>query len=282
MSEPPLFPPRGRGRPRPCRPAGRGTPTHPSVGGEDVSQQPRARCLSPLYSPRVGGADFPDETFDVVCVDSPPRGRGRPLSPVTLDSRCRLTPAWAGKTEGHQVERDVVSTHPRVGGEDLLVRSPWIAGVDSPPRGRGRPRVIRSNAMLCRLTPAWAGKTSASASPGSGSATHPRLGGEDARPRRWPRACTDSPPRGRGRPRLRRPLRGVRRLTPAWAGKTRPPPCGPPVRSTHPRVGGEDHCRSSPDGGAGDSPPRGRGRRSPFGSVGVVRRLTPAWAGKTL
>ena len=153
---------------------------------------------------------------------------------------------------------------------------------DSPPRGRGRRGNSHRQGRRHRLTPAWAGKTAEAVPHQNARSTHPRVGGEDLR---WPGTATkrtDSPPRGRGRRLRHQRSRRPDRLTPAWAGKT---PWALPwavALSTHPRVGGEDSIDKDELREHLDSPPRGRGRRELRGTNGVLVRLTPAWAGKTL
>ena len=213
--------------------------------------------------------------------DSPPRGRGRHDRRRPLDSPVRLTPAWAGKTVRMPCQAITASTHPRVGGEDDVHSAALGFDLDSPPRGRGRHCPVILQMADSRLTPAWAGKTVIITLRLWSLSTHPRVGGEDD----WP--CTavatddDSPPRGRGRPwwRPRASIGG--RLTPAWAGKTMIVGVHSMTRSTHPRVGGEDTRRHPATSWTGDSPPRGRGRRSDRAHVDGAGRLTPAWAGKT-
>ena len=151
----------------------------------------------------------------------------------------------------------------------------------SSPRGRGKRALDLPVEIGNRLIPAWAGKTPGLRRPPPGHRAHPRVGGENCRRtlvRRW---TADSSPRGRGKPLSRRTARAVRRLIPAWAGKT-------PRRSSstfsswaHPRVGGEnglDARRWPWDQG---SSPRGRGK--PAWLLRSLRawRLIPAWAGKT-
>ena len=216
------------------------------------------------------------------CIDSPPRGRGRPLRHPQPRGGSRLTPAWAGKTEPVDVPVLAVATHPRVGGEDVPVGWSQVTTIDSPPRGRGRRAGRVRESLQQRLTPAWAGKTMRVKRLRVMATTHPRVGGEDPPSSSSPVAATDSPPRGRGRRPPGRPDRLQVRLTPAWAGKTRGGPTIPAVCSTHPRVGGEDHKAKTGGDADDDSPPRGRGRHGAPDRPDAGRRLTPAWAGKTL
>ena len=70
-------------------------------------------------------------------------------------------------------------------------------------------------------------------------------------------------------------------LIPAWAGKTKTSSLITCRFSAHPRVGGENHVVILILSNSQGSSPRGRGKR-PFQEVRLeVRRLIPAWAGKT-
>ncbi len=172
--------------------------THPRVGGEDTppiskvltadDSPPRGRGrqmvgigpldqhrLTPAWAgktprpyrgfsvetthPRVGGEDHEGMVLDGWHRDSPPRGRGRRCCLREQFRGCRLTPAWAGKTCRLRWQFGLLSTHPRVGGEDYAVRAELVEKIDSPPRGRGRRPDDRDNRRRVRLTPAWAGKT---------------------------------------------------------------------------------------------------------------------------
>ncbi len=333
-------PPRGRGRQR-CRRRARrvrrltpawagkttrnagvegGVSTHPRVGGEDPSgiggsrghldspprgrgRQPSrhrrrlGRRLTPAWAgktlgllghherlathPRVGGEDRRARGTDWTDDDSPPRGRGRLERSNVHFASHRLTPAWAGKTFNLARVTRLFLTHPRVGGEDNAGTGAQIAESDSPPRGRGRHFWQQHAHPGFRLTPAWAGKTNSLSPTLAGLATHPRVGGEDHAGPRRPGAQFDSPPRGRGRRPVGPPGPGLRRLTPAWAGKTGRRRRRRRAGTTHPRVGGEDNTPIRDVVAEVDSPPRGRGRRPRRDGRLPGRRLTPAWAGKT-
>ena len=74
----------------------------------------------------------------------------------------------------------------------------------------------------------------------------------------------------------------MRRLIPAWAGKTGPCRRSGGPTPAHPRVGGENRrFRRSYVMGFGSSP-RGRGKHELLQGLRVRLRLIPAWAGKTL
>ena len=111
-----------------------------------------------------------------------------------------LIPAWAGKTKGGTTLHQGSWAHPRVGGENS---HPSVSGEDAP-----------------WLIPAWAGKTSLRRQAWLGQSAHPRVGGENQRRVGRRELPVGSSPRGRGK-RDKPPLGPpVRRLIPAWAGKT--------------------------------------------------------------
>ena len=131
--------------------------------------------------PRVGGENH---TY-----------RMRQLIPVWL------IPAWAGKTRCGRRRPCVRPAHPRVGGEnpEHSRATMWVTG--SSPRGRGKHLFYLLFTFLCRLIPAWAGKTLL---PAYEALKH-----------------YGSSPRGRGKLADDGHAQPQRRLIPAWAGKTR-------------------------------------------------------------
>ena len=71
-------------------------------------------------------------------VGSPPRGRGKAGRGDDLTGCPRITPAWAGKSQGHRADRGAEQDHPRMGGEKLLTCERIDFRLGSPPRGRGK------------------------------------------------------------------------------------------------------------------------------------------------
>ena len=88
-----------------------------------------------------------------------------------------------------------------------------------------------------------------------------------------------SPPRGRGRRGESGRFPGQRRFTPAWAGLPAYPDLNRAGFRIHPRVRGVAVCRACGKQGAGDSPPRTRGRLLYTPAVVGRSRFTPAHAG---
>ena len=90
------------------------------------------------------------------------------------------------------------------------------------------------------------------------------------------------PPRGRGRNRLLKSLTFSQGITPAWAGKSRPAPAGRLFSRDYPRVGGEEIIINGLAVLPRGLPPRGRGRGKRATPPPQRKRITPAWAGKSI
>ena len=88
--------------------------------------------------PRVGGEKSLLATSAGKGTGSPPRGRGKGGLVWCWPPPPRITPAWAGKSCGHQCRQYMGQDHPRVGGEKAvpMITSSYLWG--SPPRGRGK------------------------------------------------------------------------------------------------------------------------------------------------
>ena len=151
---------------------------------------------------------------------SPPRGRGK----VDIDLfgfLCRgITPAWAGKRSWKHDHVRKHGDHPRVGGEKVAKTISGGTNRGSPPRGRGKGGVCGHKPRHHRITPAWAGKRSMTDMVRVWARDHPRVGGEKVAHTEEVSRLRGSPPRGRGKARLRVVLVPTRRITPAWAGKS--------------------------------------------------------------
>ena len=154
-------------------------------------------------------------------------------------------------------------------------------GEGSSPRVRGKRRLIDTHRPARGLIPACAGKTRLPRIPASSSAAHPRVCGENRRPRPAAALRWGSSPRVRGKRVSKLSKLFGKGLIPACAGKTiRAKSQASSVRA-HPRVCGENAsrlARSSPRAG---SSPRVRGKpRETLLHVGR-EGLIPACAGKT-
>ena len=152
----------------------------------------------------------------------------------------------------------------------------------SPPRGRGKDLRHTGPAGPCRITPAWAGKSTWSPSFKDLRQDHPRVGGEKRENYTRTRAHVGSPPRGRGKVRFGIHTPVVNRITPAWAGKSFNVTFVCVAFEDHPRVGGEKRLILFVFRAVTGSPPRGRGKDIQCTNGKKAQRITPAWAGKRI
>ena len=224
------------------------------------------RCVRHNHSyqqgdhPRVGG-EKPNAPASLVnFLGSPPRGRGKAFVVDGENERYRITPAWAGKSNGLLSVRNTCRDHPRVGGEKPFLSLDRFLIVGSPPRGRGKAAALPLIHSRPGITPAWAGKRIKPCNAIRRKRDHPRVGGEKlsrSRPGTRPRG---SPPRGRGKAGTWARLMIGIRITPAWAGKSTEREREREQHGDHPRVGGEKLLILLGKIREMGSPPRGRGK----------------------
>lgn len=170
-----------------------------------------------------------------------------------------------------------------------------------PPRGRGKDSGTVHGCGQLRITPAWAGKSSARELLLIVSRDHPRAGREKQTgtvyavlPYGSPRAGGEKnkelegvwlpmgpPPRGRGK--ANSPIVSMMfwGITPAQAGKS----CFSYFLESsvwdHPRIGGEKPITLMISHRKGGSPPHRRGKVLVNLILTKGHRITPAWAGKS-
>ena len=149
--------------------------------------------------PRVCGEKAITLHMRAKVAGSPPRVRGKDVNFQTDYDKRGITPACAGKrTTG--MHRDwFAEDHPRVCGEKTSISRPTTTSAGSPPRVRGKGRLVKVYPWRCRITPACAGKRWASCSLPEAVWDHPRVCGE-----KWNSAWSSikdwgSPPRVRGK-----------------------------------------------------------------------------------
>ena len=192
----------------------------PACAGKTQSA-PSARSATPDH-PRMRGEDRGSMRAGLSVQGSPPHARGR-LRPLRRTGLSRgITPACAGKTNGHSLSTFRARDHPRMRGEDPCAPADERAFGGSPPHARGRPTLISTSTSLTRITPACAGKTWTGWARSGGMADHPRMRGEDGLGARLPGEAGGSPPHARGRPSSLMSTILVDWITPACAGKTPP------------------------------------------------------------
>ena len=291
------------GKPARVAPSPGRSAVHPRVGGcQATAKTGRYVQLDIRVSFEcrlTGGEALVPEHHPPLHQGPSPRGRGSQHLQRSARVGPRSIPAWAGKPPAAAPSTPRSRVHPRVGGEAGAGSRPtatWVhprvGGEAGPldaipesatgpsPRGRGSRRHPRGRARHRGSIPAWAGKPDRRRQRAPAPGVHPRVGGEAAVSAGMSSAGSGPSPRGRGSRGLQRQdLAGVRSI-PAWAGKPRRRPGGPPRRRVHPRVGGEaaESTQVRRDG-AGPSP-RGRGSRRQAGREARQEGSIPAWAGK--
>ena len=147
---------------------------------------------------------------------------------------------------------------------------------------RGKPCPNCLLAALSRITPARAGKTLIRLRRISTSWDHPRACGENIMGNKGMFPLNGSPPRVRGKLHDAAGRRGLPRITPARAGKTRRTLAERSTQEDHPRACGENVMSTSYRPMAKGSPPRVRGKPFLADRLSPRSGITPARAGKTL
>ena len=123
-----------------------------------TTPSPPATCAVTAH-PRACGENWTRASIIHPPKGSSPRVRGKPGRACPPGEGPGLIPACAGKTCQVSTRRRTGRAHPRVCGENLVLRVHAAPGRGSSPRVRGkRPRVLRGSHTL-RLIPARAGKT---------------------------------------------------------------------------------------------------------------------------
>ena len=191
------------------------TPARAGKTGQEKHREPADED-----HPRACGENAATVYVSPGTMGSPPRVRGKPGETEPLRSLGRITPARAGKTGLQHVPARKGRDHPRACGENHVDQRPRPAGMGSPPRVRGKHDDPVELVAAAGITPARAGKTWIHRPLYERWRDHPRACGEN-KPTESPGALSEgSPPRVRGKRKLR-PFPATRtRITPARAGKT--------------------------------------------------------------
>ena len=192
----------------------------------------------------------------------------------------RLIPARAGKTLGRSRRSFPRRAHPRAGGENGRVDPQGRAVVGSSPRGRGKQDRDMRDLGARRLIPARAGKTRGVPGGCQRGRAHPRAGGENPGGHSRQSRRIGSSPRGRGKRRACTRRKSWQRLIPARAGKTMELSAMMPMRSAHPRAGGENIAVIDAAVALIGSSPRGRGKPSSSPSKNSANQAHPRAGGE--
>ena len=239
------------------QPAGEGD--HPRVCGEN---------------PRVP-TPFPPKT------GSPPRMRGEPRRRELHLKPEAITPAYAGRTPESVTRTGYAGDHPRVCGENDQASAAGITGLGSPPRMRGELNGAPAVDFYDRITPAYAGRTTALEGKTGNYEDHPRVCGENRSDRLSVLPRVGSPPRMRGEPSMPPALSDRHRITPAYAGRTDGRSLRDCHGADHPRVCGENSLIAPIKFDIPGSPPRMRGEQQTIRGIFEKGGITPAYAGRT-
>ena len=97
--------------------------------------------------------------LDTIASGSPPRVREKRLSCVSLNLRCGITPACAGKTAMLELRPLPPWDHPRVCGKNSGIALAGAVVLGSPPRVREKLYFVVLGYDAIGITPACAGKT---------------------------------------------------------------------------------------------------------------------------
>ena len=182
--------PRGFG----CLPLRRITP----ADAGKTEQIPDKRLLRKDH-PRGCGENSSIKSSLRFSLGSPPRMRGKPPARAKQNELGGITPADAGKTRQQNGGYAEPEDHPRVCGENCIRNSQYHQPLGSPPRMRGKLKQPLYPASACRITPAYAGKTSPSPNTAGRFTDHPRRCGENLRVKVLSLPILGSPPQVRGK-----------------------------------------------------------------------------------
>ena len=156
----------------------------------------------------------------MACRGSPPRLRGKVARRRDHPPPVGITPAYAGKSRRWCHHRRTAWDHPRVCGEKRAAAAACAQRSGSPPRMRGKVRLLVVASVSRGITPAHAGKRMICPIMRWMAGDHPRACGEKSQVCFSERFGGGSPPRMRGKE-LTPDYRGVwDRITPAHAGKS--------------------------------------------------------------
>ena len=169
-------PPHGRGKVTVGLELPEGIGITPAWAGKSDKHQ-RARSWLGDH-PRMGGEKSRFAPPPLSVTGSPPHGRGKALWSLSGQTTAWITPAWAGKRELDDSGRRLHQDHPRMGGEKGRLGLLRGHRPGSPPHGRGKGSKAASGVGTWRITPAWAGKSTAAKHCANGIRDHPRMGGE--------------------------------------------------------------------------------------------------------
>ena len=208
--------------------------------------------------------------------------RGKVLEAELVLDGDGITPAHAGKRSTASATTSQNRDHPRMCGEKGLPTLRYSPQSGSPPHVRGKGWFIKRAARATRITPACAGKSFIVLSEGMIFRDYPRVCGEKRRHTDGVGVAKGSPPHMRGKAGSRKQGKRAAGITPACAGKSPEESGGRPGQRDHPRMCGEKRETALSFNFVQGSPPHMRGKVCCVLGDLRARRITPAYAGKSL
>ena len=177
-------------------------------------------AFSIRITPAYAGKSMPTPPASMPARDHP-RLCGEKISTAAQNS-CKVgsPPPMRGKVFQLGDVPAVQKDHPRLCGEKRKLSRLLIFSLGSPPPMRGKVDLISRIVMFSRITPAYAGKSSAFIRSSPVNQDHPRLCGEKRIPHTRGVALRGSPPPMRGKENLDTDKPTRHRITPAYAGKS--------------------------------------------------------------
>ena len=154
--------------------------------------------------------------------------------------------------------------------------------IGSPPHTRERLSRFNAGEDKLRITPAYAGKTPKQRKDKALIRDHPRIRGKDLTYCLRDAIMIGSPPHTRERLSRFNAGEDKLRITPAYAGKTPKQRKDKALIRDHPRIRGKDFSSDSSGTCNSGSPPHTRERLHYKKLAGANKRITPAYAGKTM
>ena len=207
--------------------------------------------------------------------------RGKDVYTPSFTAVLRITPAYAGKRQITVHSVCSSQDHPRLCGEKSSMVHRPCKKTGSPPPMRGKEFYQPYEKAAVGITPAYAGKRCYNQIPCPHSRDHPRLCGEKYTIREHLSSVLGSPPPMRGKVSFTLAADIRRRITPAYAGKSRLRPKVERDHGDHPRLCGEKRIAFTITSVMKGSPPPMRGKvlHSDWAAAGYG--ITPAYAGKS-
>ena len=150
-------PPRMRGKPFTLPAKKRRERITPAHAGKTLEQQRHNSACAD--HPRACGENGLVQLRRSHAQGSPPRMRGKLHARTVDECQPRITPAHAGKTHKLGFHIAHKADHPRACGENARRHRYRDMRLGSPPRMRGKRIDTALCRLLCRITPAHAGKT---------------------------------------------------------------------------------------------------------------------------